>query len=244
MGLRFFRIAGGASYLVAALALIVAIIGGLGFAGGWMTGVDERIEHPQPGFAEYRESVKPAPKKAHEDDSAATSEGKRDKLDNQISELVFDMVKKIGQYAERAEQRDVSPQGIREWVDDFGSAFLEREDTRTFLTRLNQSLDQDLLQPALAGSDGIKTAKIPGLERSDGDYVDWAEYLQWYSSAYMADYQNELERIAAEQHEQQKARQESLSSAMVAGGAFIVFLLATLVLLLVRIELNTRPTTA
>ncbi|MFN3712669.1 MAG: hypothetical protein ACK4SX_03300 [Alcanivoracaceae bacterium] len=244
MGQRFFRIAGGASYLVAALALIVAIVGGLGFIGGWITGVDDRVRHPDPGFAEYRESVKPSPAQRSNNESAAQSAATPDKQESQISELVFDLVKKIGQYAERTKQDDVSPQGVREWVDGIGRTFREREDTRIYLSRLNKSFDQDLLKPALTGSDAIKTSNIPGLERSGSQYVHWDKYLQWYANTYMRSYEAELERIEAERLEQLEARSDSLSSAMLAAGAFVVFLLATLVLLLVRIELNTRQSVA
>lgn len=240
MGQRFFRIAGGASYLVAALALVVAIIGGLGFLGGWMTGVDDQITHPKLGIADYKESVKPASSSDSKSEQSKKTEAKPDKQDGQISDLVFDLVKKIGQYGERTEQVDVSPQGVREWIDGIGENFLEREDTLKFLSSLVDAFDRDLLQPVLSGSDAIKTRKIPGLERSNSDYVEWPQYLDWYARAYTEAYAAELHRIEAEQAEQMKARADSLSSAMLAAGSFIVFLLATLVLLLVRIEINTR----
>ena len=56
MGNKFFRIVGVASYILAAIALAVAIFATIASGSAWLTGVDENISQPEISMDDYRES--------------------------------------------------------------------------------------------------------------------------------------------------------------------------------------------
>lgn len=64
--------------------------------------------------------------------------------------------------------------------------------------------------------------------------------MGWFAWEYMSRYQSELARIEQEKMEQAQAKAGSIATLIIAGSAFAIFVFATVILLLVRIESNTR----
>lgn len=245
MGTRFFKIVGIVSYGLAAVALISTVILGLAAANGYFGGVDDDIDTPELAMEDYREDMAPEPE-ANE----AASEGQEqttpepDPLEAEAGRLIKDLVQQIWKYTEVTGQGDPRKDELESWLYNQTSALRSQEERIAFLKSLNETFTESLVEPAQDGEESILAKNVPGLENAETRHINWAQFIGWYTLTYMEHYQEGLARIeeARQQHLQDK--QAALFSAGAAGVAFLIFILATLVLVLVRIEHNTRQKTA
>jgi hypothetical protein len=239
MGNRFFRIVGVASYILAALSLAIAIFATIASGSAWLTGVDEDITKPEIGMEDYRESVSP-----EVDDGDSLSLDETETVDWEarkaaIQERINNLTVLVNKYARLTSQGSADKDRLRDWLinqtDD-----LSHEDLLTFLDSLNRNVENDLVKPAENEDSELLVTNVPGLEDIDSTHIKWDSYLGWFTHEYMARYQDELSRIQQEKMEQAQAKAGSLATLIIAGCAFAVFVFATVILLLVRIESNTR----
>lgn len=245
MGTRFFKIVGVVSYGLAAVALVSAIILGLSAASGYFGEVDEDIDQPELSMEDYRQDVAPEP----ESDSGESAEQdtglpEPDPLEAEADRLIKDLVKKIWEYTEATGQGDPKKDELENWLYDQTGDLRTREEQVAFLEGLNEAFQETLVEPAKDGDTAILTKNIPGLEDTETEHVYWAQFIGWYTISYMNHYREELARIQDERQQQLQDKQEAIITAGAAGTAFLLFMLATLVLILVRIEHNTRQTSA
>jgi hypothetical protein len=81
------------------------------------------------------------------------------------------------------------------------------------------------------------------LDSDDPRRIRWDRFLDWYSQQYRQQIDAELRRINAEQTKAVAEAADAPGYLYAGAVAFGIFILATLLLLLLRIELNTRPFT-
>jgi hypothetical protein len=244
MGTRFFKIVGVVSYGLAAVALISTVILGLAAANGYFGGADESISTPELTINDYRTHVAPKeePESTETTDADDTTAPETDPDTEEVDRLIKEFVKLIWQYNEVTGQGDPNPEGIKQWIYQVTDDMRDDQARARYLRRLNETVEEDLVEPAKDGDGEILTQNIPGLDEENGTYINWDQYLEWFTFTYMDAYYEELRRIEEERQQHLKEKQEAIITAGVAATAFVLFILATLVLVLVRIEHNTRPT--
>jgi hypothetical protein len=86
-------------------------------------------------------------------------------------------------------------------------------------------------------ADGGRLAKL-GV--GDARRVHWDQFLQWYTLAYREQIGAEERRIATERMSVENGKSQAVMDFYKAAAAFGVFVLATILLVLLRIERNTR----
>ncbi|MAX54858.1 MAG: hypothetical protein CL537_04995 [Alcanivoracaceae bacterium] len=239
MGNKFFRIVGVTSYILAALALAVAIFATIASGSAWLTGVDEEIQQPEIGMKGYREYVNP---EIDNDEPAGLGEmdrKNREEENSAIQEKINNLAVLINKYARLTSQGSANKEGLDNWLRSQAGS-LPHPDYLRFLDGIIESFDSDLVKPAENEDSSLLVTNIPGLENADTTHINWDKYLEWFTWEYMSRYQSELTRIEQERVEQAQAKAGSLVTLIIAGCAFAIFVFATVILLLVRIESNTR----
>ncbi|MEQ3636454.1 hypothetical protein [Alcanivorax sp.] len=239
MGNKFFRIVGVASYILAALALAVAVFATIASGSAWLTGVDEDIQQPEIGMEGYREHVSPV---AKSDESVGLGEidiKNREEESRAIQERINNLAVLINKYARLTSQRSANKEGLDNWLRS-QAGNLSHQDYLRFLDSLVDSFEVDLVNPAEDEDSSLLVTNIPGLENADTTHINWDKYLEWFTWEYITRYQSELARIEQEKLEQAQAKAGSIATLIIAGSAFAIFVFATVILLLVRIESNTR----
>lgn len=233
MGKRFFSIVGGFSYGVAALALLVALILGLMSATHYFGGVDDTNDPDTPKLTEYQT------RSANEPDTDANGM-ERDPEEEELSEsdreyfetlrpLLTSVYKSINQFAQKTDQSTVNKEGLEKFLID-QTPYLDRDGYLDFLRALDNELTGLEEQAETIAEKGPKSE----------EYVRWEKYIEWFVGQYRESYEQEQERIQEERLEQQADRATSIGYLAVAGSAFAIFILFTLVLVLLQIEKNTR----
>ena len=239
MGNKFFRIVGVASYILAALALAVTLFATIASGSAWLTGVDEDIDQPEIGMEDYRASVSP---ESEDEDTLNLEEietVERDTQNSAVQERINDLTVLINKYARLTSQGSANKEGLNNWLRG-QAGNLSHADFVIFLDSLNDSFEDELVKPSEKEDDALLVTNVPGLEEIDSTHIKWDSYLEWFTWEYMARYQDELSRIQQEKMKQAQAKAGSLATLIIAGCAFAVFVFATVILLLVRIESNTR----
>ncbi|WP_414433204.1 hypothetical protein [Alcanivorax sp. IL2] len=239
MGNKFFRIVGVASYILAALALAVAVFATIASGSAWLTGVDEDIQQPEIGMEGYREHVNPV---AKSDESVGLGEidiKNREEESSAIQERINNLAVLINKYARLTRQRSANKEGLDNWLRS-QAGNLSHQDYLRFLDSLVESFEVDLVNPAEDEDSSLLVTNIPGLENADTTHINWDKYLEWFTWEYITRYQSELARIEQEKLGQAQAKAGSIATLIIAGSAFAIFVFATVILLLVRIESNTR----
>jgi len=74
----------------------------------------------------------------------------------------------------------------------------------------------------------------------DKEIISWIAFLEWFSGKFEASISNEQERIQSEELEALADKASALTTLGVVGGALVAFMLFTMMLALLRIEINTR----
>jgi hypothetical protein len=239
MGNKFFRIVGVASYILAALALAVAIFATIASGNAWLTGVDEDIQQPEIGMEGYREYVNP---EAESDDPVGLGEmdrKNREEENSAIQERINNLAVLINKYARLTSQGSANKEGLDNWLRS-QAGNLPHADYLRFLDSLIESFETDLVNPAENEDPSLLVTNIPGLAGADTTHINWDKYLEWFTWEYLSRYQSELARIEQEKLEQAQAKAGAIATLIIAGSAFAIFVFATVILLLVRIESNTR----
>lgn len=239
MGIKFFRIVGGFSYILAALALSIAIIAALASGSAWLTGVDDDISTPDIVVQEYKESLshnnEPDHAPRHEDTTATDTSQWQDTTQIRIDKLCA----LIDEYAINTSQNGVNRDGLSNWLYQTTES-LGDDQYLVFLDALIVSVESGLTAPARNKDLTALMLDSPNTNSAQPAYISWDKYLEWFTGTYLEHHQEELQRIAHERSQQMQERSGAIATLIAAGMAFAVFVFATVILLLVRIEANTR----
>jgi hypothetical protein len=236
VGIRFFKVVGVFSYIAAALSLLAAV--GLAALASiqFTEKTDETKRKPQVSFEQYQEQVQSSQRNntpAKEDDPAEVQPKPDNVADGVFQEklgLVFNrIVTAIDEFAAANNQGSVNREGLQKYLID-NTAALNRDEYLDFLSALANEAEKL----------SAKKQQISEMAADDPNHIKWDKFLDWFISSYMQSYNEEQERIQAEKVKQEANKSEALSELAVSGAAFMVFVFFTMILLLVRIEANTR----
>jgi hypothetical protein len=145
------------------------------------------------------------------------------------------IIAQLTSYAAKTDQAKPAPQAIGSYVRSNMKHFSGRDDGFTW--GYVEGLDRATRDLA---ADGDRLAK---LAEDDLRRVRWNELIDWYTRQYGQEISAQLERIEFDRANAASAAAEVPGYLYAAAVAFGVFVLTTLLLLLLRIELNTRSST-
>lgn len=233
----FFRIVGVTSSIMAGLSLLAAVIFALIAAPAWLSGADDELQSPALTVDQYK-----AAQSSDTQDTATPEQSSRpadseeaaeqEAFDNEYNAHFQRMVRALNRFANSTGQGSVNRDALWEHLvsQGWGTQVENREEMLTYISSLADAME-DL---------AAKASEIARLDPGDQGHVAWDEYLFWAIDHYEEEMQTELERVQMEHQQQSIERTESLVQLAVAGSAFTTFVLFTMILLLVRIEANTR----
>lgn len=143
------------------------------------------------------------------------------------------IVANLASYAAKTDQAKPAAQAIGDYIRSNMKQFSGRDDTLAWgYVKGLEKATRDL------AADGDRLSKLPG---DDARRVRWEAFLDWYTQQYIQQINAELQRINAEREKAISDAAEAPAFFYAGAVAFGVVIIATLLLLLLRIELNTRP---
>jgi len=234
----FFSIVRKICMFIASVSIIVVIIFLLSSLSDFMSSADEDILEPDISYIEYKEELQNRYDKSYttkENASSLLTQQKERKLIADSKSLKFEkkfdkyyneIEKNLNDYAKIVGDDPVSNYNIREWILK-----------KTIKAGNLDSLDElnDFVEHLRDDADKLKI-----LGGDDQRRPKWIKSLEWFFDERDKHLENEHERIQQEHFEAMTDKAEALTQLMVAGSAFITFMFFVIILVLMRIESNTR----
>ncbi len=239
---RFYSIARWFGLFVTTAALIVAAIAAIDGLQKTMSGVDSQIRSPAVSYDDFRSAADAAAAApaTHADTTlqqkeqvAAQAQADVD-FEKRLKPDLDAIVGSLTGYAAALDVAKPSPQAVGDYV-------------RNNMKDVSQGKNGDL---AWAYVDGLKKAtaalasdgdRLAKLSADDSRRVRWDKFLDWYTQSFKAGIGAEYRRIGIETAKAAADKVQSLWLFYVAGASFGVFIYMTMLLVLLRIERNTRP---
>jgi hypothetical protein len=228
-----------------AVALIIALVAAVSGVSKLTLRPDTRIHRPTTSYADYQRIPQIARAGSEPTTNDTTLAQKLNDVDaaRAAANAEFEkylkphldaIVSNLASYAAKTDQAKPAGQAVGDYVRSsaqqmghFGQADLAWE----YVDGLDKATG-DL------AADADSLAK---LEISDPRRVRWDTFLDWYTKQYTQQLGAELERIDVEKAKGISNLAEAPMFLYAAGIAFGIFVLGTIILVLLRIELNTRP---
>ena len=228
------------------LLAVLSILGTIGFIGFGVRlefgSADERIGTPKASYADFekeRSSIKAA-QDNHQADS--TLEQKEKEAQQAQAEVEFEkklkprldsILANLTIYSEKLGIGNPSAKAVGVYVRNMMRS-IANDSGEEMAWSFVSSLDKATTDLAAAGE------RISHFTSDDPRRTGWDTYVQWYANAYLSDLLKEQQRVLEEKNrvDQQKKQAESYFKA--AAALVGAFGLATIILVLLRIERNTR----
>lgn len=251
----FFKILGIFFYYLAGLALATSIIFALVSLNQFLDSPDDDFKLKSLTLSEYEDILKKEDKEAKEQKKQAEEQkkqaennktvGQREKQDqsNKTSEskpkekeltaedlLKLKICSDIDQYAALTVQNSMRCEYLDEVTSQYETTF-NKEIKNEFLNRLSIETGR-LLK---------KAPKIAKESKGSYLHIQWDKFLIEFRENFEKNLEIEQNRIRKEVQKSRVANSKALDSFMIVGIAFGVFIFFSLLLLLVKIEENTRP---
>jgi hypothetical protein len=234
---KFFAIARKFTFGAAALMLFLAI--GLGAYAilGLKFNVKEDIAIPTVNSADFFKELSEANATTHQsrlNTNHNVEVTQKSKIDEEAEKAAKIVAKNLNDYIAKKASFDASSyiyyneSKLAEiFKNDFAKNILELSDEKTTI---------DFLVKIAKASEELN-AKY---EQFNSRLIEPTDFLEWYRKKYISKLQEEKTRIEAEKAKAEESKAQSLTFAYFAAVAFIVFVSFTIILVLFRIELNTR----
>jgi hypothetical protein len=242
---HFFSIARWFGLITTALALAAAIIAALVGASKLFNLPDTKIRTPTTSYQDFRQNteasrqsnsqtnVNRAPTQKESAAGQASVESQFEKFENQLKPYLDAVVTNLGVYATKTDQAKPSSQAIANYIRS-----KMQEIDRYGASDLSWKYVEGLSKAGFdIASDGDR---IANLELSNPGRVRWDSFLDWYTKSYVEQVTSDLARIDAEKIRTLSMAAEAPKFLYAAAIAFSIFVLGTILLVLLRIELNTR----
>lgn len=225
---KFFSIVRIIGSILASIALLV-VIGGIIMAyDQYSDTANVNMETPKVEFSDFEESQKKKEvvKKEISKNITQVNEAPEDVFQKKFEKYMKIISDNINQYALKYNVDTLNDQGARNYFNEKIESY---DDT---LKEAYMSQFADLTVNLLA-SPNIKNTP-------NGLPMSWMTMLDWFEYKFNQKITEEENRIQNEQLEAAASKVNSLETLTIVGGALIVFLFFTMVLVLLRIESNTR----
>ncbi|GEM_PF-2590564 len=236
----FISFVGMFSMLVAVIAICTLLVS-LAIGGNQYTSsVNKTISEPDIDYQDYKDAKQDAYNQSYESEDPMVSDTDKKAAKLADAEAKLNLDKKFNSfYTPIAQNFNVY---AKETGDNPVSNF---PNLRGDLFRLlidNEDGSFHLMQPLLDFSIDLKdsAADIKKLPENDSRKVKWIDSLNWFLEQKDSHLHRENMRIENEYQRVKHDKEEAAQFMMLAGGAFLVFIFFVLLLVLLRIERNTR----
>ncbi len=242
---QFFTLVRWFGLLVTALALVGVVVSCLVAVGKMTSKANEHMRQPTATYADYmqvKEHDQAVHTTANVDDTLERKEQEAAKAAAEVEYLRrlkphLDLIlNNLTLYAAKVDVGKPSAQAVGDYV----------RRNMTEISSINNNEDLawgyvDSLEKASTDltADGERIAKF-GI--NDARRVRWDEFIAWHANAFKEQIVQEKRRINGENIRIAEEKASALFNLYAAGGAFAVFVTATILLVLLRIERNTRAT--
>jgi hypothetical protein len=239
---RFFSIVRWCGLIAAAAALFAAVIAAFGGGSKLLNHSDTTLRAPTTTYDDFRRTAvpssqnnKPANKDTTlEDKEAEAARAAADaEFEKQLKPYLDAIIASLGSYATKVGQAKPSAQGIGDYVRQ-SMQQIGRYGSGEFAWKYVEGLSKATRDLA---ADGDRVAK---LDTTDPGRVRYDAFLDWYTKSYIQQVRDELQRIEAEKVRALASLAEAPMFFYAAAIAFGIFVLGTILLVLLRIEFNTR----
>lgn len=217
--------------LIASISLLVVLVSGYLAFDQYTATANETATPPKVELSKYKELVADnitreslASERVAENANSATSSTKEsDPLQDEIKDKFEAIVSNLNKYAAKqaVSQDMVNEKGLANYLSEQTSGF----DESTQILYIRQ-----------LAQESEKLSKSAIEEKA----IEWTQFLEWFTSEFKAQLAGEQERIQLERMTASQEKAEASITLAFAGGAMLVFMFFTMILVLLRIEINTR----
>jgi len=238
----FISFVGMFSMLVAILAIATLLITLAIGINHYTKTVNEEVSDPDISYQDYKEEKQDVYNQSYEYESPMDSETdiKAAQLEEDEAKLKLD--KKFDHFYTQITQN------FNAYAKEIGDAPISsfptlRKDLFSLLIT-NEDGSFHLMQPLLDFSSSLKedAGEFKKLAEDDLRKVKWIDALNWFLAQKDEHLNIENRRIEREHNQVRRDKSEASQFMMIAGGAFLVFIFFVLLLVLLKIERNTRVT--
>ncbi len=237
----FFSIVRKFCMLIASISIIVVVAFSLLSLSDYMSSVDEDISEADVSYSERKDklqrkhdltytskdssgsSTEQKERRLKTDSESLEFEKKFDKIYQEIVIVINGYAKIVGDHAANTKY------DLRKW-------FLGKDEGNFNLSYMEDL--KDFVEDMRDDADEVKTLKADDIRR-----VSWDDQIKWFFKKQDAHWNAELERIESERVEVMVNKAKALTQLMVVGVAFGLFMCFVIMLVLIRIESNTRVQT-
>lgn len=237
----FFVIARWFGIVVALLSLVAVLIAAAVGLYKLTSSSDQRVRPPSVTYDQYRRSLE-ASRASTQPETDRTLEQKQAEATRTAAEAEFEkrlkphldiILANLTSYATKTDQGKPGVQAVGDFVRDAFRNFSDSTSDSTAWAYI------DALEKATAdlAADGERLSK---LDSGDKRRVRWDIFLDWFSRNYANELRKDFQRIERERREAELKAAEAPQYFYAAASSFGIFLLGTILLVLLKIELNGR----
>jgi len=152
-------------------------------------------------------------------------------------ETIFDsIIGDLRYYASKMGEPDLDDRRLKDYLADEAIKYIAEEDLE------NSPLVWQFMEGLEKGSKELR-ANVEDISKfgvEDSRRISSRDFIQWYVATFRNQVALEIERIEKEQGQVARGYGSLLENAIITGAAFGAFLLSTMLLVVFRIESNTR----
>jgi hypothetical protein len=226
------------------VALVIALVSAVSGVSKLTNRPDMRVHRPTTAYSDFQAAQashtdsKPAPNartlEQRLDEAGAERASAEAEFEKLLKPHLDTIVSTLATYAAKTSQGKPAGQAVGDYV-------------RSSMQQIGRSGQANLAWNYVEGLDkatgdlAADADSLAKLEINDPRRVRWDTFLDWYTEQYTQQLSAELERIDAEKAKALSDVAEAPLFLYGAAVAFGIFVLGTIILVLLRIELNTRP---
>ncbi len=236
----FFSIVRKFCLLIASISLLVVALWLLLSLNGYMASVDEDHSDPDVSYNDYKEELQikydqtyattgqSGSSKTEQKERKLIADSERLEFEKEFDKYYNEFVITVNEYA-----KIVGDDPVHDGVRDFLLKMAVEDNDLGFMDDLN-----DFVEDMRDDANEVKTLNADDVRRTE-----WLTSLNWWLDARKQHTQTELARINYERAQAMDSKAEALTQLMVVGVAFALFMYFVIILVLMRIESNTRVQT-
>lgn len=222
---------------VATVAILVVIMSLLVSVIDYMSSADEGISEPEISYVKYKDELQGKYEQKYQQQQTGLSVTEKKEKQLAIDGEKLEFEKEFDEYYHEIELN------LNEYAKIVGDDPVARHPVRNDLLQI--AIHQQSLE-AIAELDNFvedlvdDANNLVKLGKSDVRRPTWVSSIEWFFFERKKQLRLEHERIQQEQHDALQDNANALKKLMMAGSAFIAFMFFVIILVLMRIESNTR----
>ncbi len=226
---KFFWIVRLVGLLIASASLLVVLVSGYMSFDQYTTTANEAVAPPKVELSKYKAVMAEeiinenldGEESVENNNTPSTNEN--DPLQKEYDAKFNSILSSLNGYAtkEGVNQSTVSEEGLRNYISEQMSDYYN-DIQILYITQLAQ--ESELLLKSVI----------------DVNPIEWSNFVEWFTLDFKTQWANEQERIQMERMAASQEKEEALTTLAFTGGGLIVFMFFTMILVLLRIEINTR----